>query len=122
MKNEIGKKIAQKVYGLRAKAAGLSAMAAIAMSDIAVRAQDVAGGGTGGNDAKSMVNKIAEIVVDIFPLVGIFFVISGVFKLIMAYRNDQPEGQAAAAKDIVIGVVFIVFRAFAWPAVSGVIG
>lgn len=75
----------------------------------------------GGGDAASRVTQIAEVVVDIFPLIGIFFVLSGVFKLIMAYRNDQPEAQSAAAKDIVIGVVFIVFKVFAWPAVKGAI-
>lgn len=70
------------------------------------------------DSAGSMVTNIAEVVVDIFPLIGIFFVISGVFKLVMAYRNDQPEAQTAAAKDIVIGVVFILFKVFIWEAVK----
>lgn len=68
--------------------------------------------------ATNMVYEIASVVVNIFPLVGIFFVLSGVFKLVMAYRQDNPEGQSAAAKDIVIGVVFIAFRVFIWTAVK----
>lgn len=66
-------------------------------------------------EAKTKVTDIAGIVVDIFPLIGVFFIIAGGFKLIMAYRNDQPEAQTSAAKDIVIGVVLVVFRVFAWP-------
>lgn len=72
--------------------------------------------------AKNMVYNIASVVVDIFPLVGIFFVLAGVFKLVMAYRQDNPEAQSSAAKDIVIGVVFIVFRAFVWTIVRNAIG
>lgn len=75
-------------------------------------------GGKTKDSASTMVTDIASVVVDIFPLIGIFFVISGVFKLVMAYRNDQPEAQTAAAKDIVIGVVFILFRVFIWEAVK----
>lgn len=74
------------------------------------------------SDAGSIVATIAGVIVNIFPLVGVFFVISGVFKLVMAYRNDQPEAQTAAAKDIVIGAVFIVFRAFIWNSIATAIG
>lgn len=81
----------------------------------------VAAFATAPKDAKSMVYEIASVVVNIFPLVGIFFVLSGVFKMVMAYRQDNPEGQSAAAKDIVIGVVFIVFRVFVWEVVKNAI-
>lgn len=74
-----------------------------------------------GADANSIVKDIASLVVDVFPLIGVFFVIAGAFKLFMAYRNNNPEDQTAAAKDIVIGAVFIVFRAFAWPTLSNAI-
>ena len=68
--------------------------------------------------ANSIVETIAETVVNIFPLIGIFFVIAGAFKLFMAYRNNNPEDQTAAAKDIVIGAVFIVFRVFVWTSLK----
>lgn len=74
-----------------------------------------------GNDPGALVNGILDVVVGIFPFIGAFFVVAGVFKLIMAYRNDQPEAQTSAAKDIVIGAVFIVFRVFVWQAVKGFI-
>lgn len=74
-----------------------------------------------GGGATNMVLGIAEIVVDIFPLVGIFFIIAGAFKLFLAYRNDQPEAQTGAAKDIVIGAVLVVFRLFAWNAIRNLL-
>ena len=52
---------------------------------------------TYASDIKTIIGAIADVVVKIFPFVGIFFVLAGIFKLIMAYRNDQPEAQAGAA-------------------------
>lgn len=71
-----------------------------------------------GGDPSSVVKAAIDVVVKMFPYVGAFFVVAGVFKLIMAYRNDQPEAQAGAAKDIVIGAVFIVFKVFVWTAIE----
>lgn len=72
-------------------------------------------------DPKEVVTAAIDTVVKFFPYVGAFFVVSGIFKLIMAYRNDQPEAQAGAAKDIVVGAVFIAFDVFAWPTIKAVI-
>ena len=63
--------------------------------------------------------NIADLVVGIFPLIGVFLILVGGFKIFMAYRNNQPEEQTSAAKDIVIGAVLIVFRAFVWTAIKG---
>lgn len=71
-------------------------------------------------DATNLVLTIVNTVVGLFPLIGVFFVVSGVFKLILAYRSDNPEGQTAAAKDIVIGAVFIVFT-IVWNPISNAI-
>jgi hypothetical protein len=71
-----------------------------------------------GSDPKTLIQTIIGTIVKIFPFVGAFFVVSGVFKLVMAYRNDQPEAQSAAAKDIVIGAVFIVFALFIWQPIN----
>lgn len=76
---------------------------------------------SGSGEADNVVKAAIDMVVNIFPLVGAFFVVAGVFKLVMAYRNNQPEDQTTAAKDIVIGAVLIVFRAFAWTPISNAI-
>ncbi len=73
-------------------------------------------------DPGTVVKAVLGVIVKIFPFVGGFFVLAGVFKLIMAYRNDQPEAQAGAARDIVIGAVFLAFAIFAWPAIEKAIG
>lgn len=73
------------------------------------------------SDPGTVVKAAISVVVKIFPFVGAFFVVAGIFKLILAYRNDQPEAQAGAAKDIVIGAVFIVFSTFVWPTMEAVI-
>ena len=71
--------------------------------------------------ANNKARDIADIVTYIFPLMGAFFTLSGLIKWVMAYRSDQPEQQASAAKEIVIGIVCIIFRAFLWSPVAGVI-
>lgn len=71
------------------------------------------------DDPASLVLACIDVVVKMFPYIGAFFIVAGVFKLILAYRNDQPEAQAGAAKDIVIGAVFIVFKTFIWASISG---
>lgn len=74
-----------------------------------------------GDDPGELVKGAIEVVVKMFPYVGAFFIVSGLFKLFLAYRNDQPEAQAGAAKDIVIGAVFVVFAVFAWDPLSKLI-
>jgi len=111
MKN--GKANLLKLYG---KVAAFATLAMMTAQTTMVRA-------AGENvDAKNTIGTIIDTVVKIFPFVGFFFAVSGVFKLVMAYRNDQPESQSAAAKDIVIGVVLIVFASFIWEPISAALG
>jgi uncharacterized membrane protein HdeD (DUF308 family) len=72
-------------------------------------------------DANNKAKDIADILTYIFPLMGAFFALSGVIKWVMAFRSEQPEQQASAVKEIIIGVVCIVFRAFLWDPISSVI-
>jgi hypothetical protein len=117
LKNKM-KNVGGKIDSLKNKAsiAALSTSLALGGTGVPV----FAAGGSGS--AESSVLSIADMIVNIFPLIGVFFVIAGVFKLIMAYRGNNPEDQTGAAKDVVIGAVFIAFRVFAWPAIKGVIG
>ena len=100
-------KLMQKMHLAKAK---LGILAATAMTATPTM---VHAGATKGQATK-LIFTIVDKVVGIFPFIGIFFVVAGGFKLIMAYRNDQPEAQAGAAKDIVIGVVFIAFKVLFW--------
>lgn len=109
--NQITEKMKFQLGNMKTKALALASVVALTMPQIAQAA------GTPGE----IVKGACEVVVDIFPFIGAFFVIAGVFKLILAYRNDQPESQTAAAKDIVIGAVFIAFKIFVWTSISGLI-
>lgn len=112
-KEKILEKVTRKLTKARMR---LSGLVTLTMLSIPMTAN--AAWGDGNADAGNVVKSVAEIVVNLFPFIGAFFVISGAFKLIMAYRNDNPEGQAGAAKDIVIGAVFLAFRIFAWNPLS----
>ena len=63
------------------------------------------------------VKPLIELIASVFPAVGVFFILLGAWKLFQAFRTDQPDAQAGAAKDIVIGVVFVVFKTFAMPTI-----
>lgn len=116
--NEFKTKALSKVDSVKKKAslAAFTTGVALEATGIPVFA---AGGST---DANGSVLELADMLINIFPLIGVFFVIAGAFKLFMAYRSNNPEDQSGAAKDIVIGAVFIAFRVFAWPAIKSVIG
>ena len=73
------------------------------------------------SDPSNIVTTTIGTIVKIFPYVGGFFVVAGVFKLVMAYRNNNHEDQSSAAKDIVIGAVFIAFKLFIWNSIKAVI-
>lgn len=98
-------KLAQKMNLAKAK---MGILLATAMTATPTIAQATNAG------AKGLIFTIVDKVVSIFPFVGVFFIVSGAFKLVMAYRNDQPEAQTGAAKDIVIGVVFVAFKVMFW--------
>ena len=65
-------------------------------------------------DGKNLVKDIIGKIINILGWVGAFFIISGAFKLVMAYRSDNPDAQTPAAKDIVIGVVLVLFNVLFW--------
>lgn len=106
-------KLMQKMHLAKAKLGILAATAMTATPTMVHAGSSVTSGASKG-EATNLIFDIVDNVVGIFPFIGIFFVVAGGFKLIMAYRNDQPEAQAGAAKDIVIGVVFIAFRVLFW--------
>ena len=71
-------------------------------------------GGTGGATPKSVIISIMDTLIDVFPAIGVVLVAIGAYKLFMAFRNDQPDAYSGAAKDIVIGVVLLIFKVFIW--------
>lgn len=113
----MGKSI--KSFGTKTKefAQKLSLTTSLCMTILATAGANTYAAG----DPASIVKACVDVVVSIFPYIGVFFVVAGIFKLILAYRNDQPEAQAGAAKDIVIGAVFLVFGTFVWDKIANVV-
>lgn len=94
---------------------------AITMASVAVMTSPAYAVTVNSSDATNKAEDLADILTYIFPLMGAFFALSGVIKWVMAFRSEQPEQQASAVKEIIIGVVCIVFRAFLWTPIKGVI-
>lgn len=69
----------------------------------------------------SMVETITNTIAGVFPWIGAFFILMGAFKVFLAFRNDQPESMTGAVKDIIVGVIFVAFKAFIWTSLSNMI-
>ena len=74
------------------------------------------------SDPKAVVVNIMNTLIGLFPAIGIVIAAIGAFKLFMAFRNDQPDAYSGAAKDIVIGVVLVIFKGFIWGPLKTALG
>lgn len=121
------KKISEKIKGVISNAKNKLVVAknklaiAVTMASVAVMTSPAYAVGVNSAAATNKAKGIADILVNIFPLMGAFFALSGVIKWVMAFRSEQPEQQASAVKEIIIGVVCIVFRAFLWSPISDIV-
>lgn len=113
------KKIANFLSNSKAKVSAFATSAALTTS-LAMN-QAMAAVSVDTSSANNKAKELADILTYIFPLMGAFFVLSGAVKWVMAFRSEQPEQQAAAVKELIIGVVCIVFRAFLWSPISSVV-
>lgn len=94
---------------------------AITMASFAVMTSPAYAVTVNSQEATNKAEDLADVLTYIFPLMGAFFALSGVIKWVMAFRSEQPEQQASAVKEIIIGVVCIVFRVFLWAPIKTVI-
>ena len=113
-----------KNVGIKARALACSGILAAQAAVISgnVKADDsVVNGINTCTSGGGLVKTILNIVINIFVLMGAFFLVSGIYKLVMAYKDNQPEQQNAAVRDIVMGVILIVFRVFLWNPIANAI-
>lgn len=72
----------------------------------------------GGSSAENIAKVALDAIVNLLPLIGLFIVLVGAYKLISGFRNDNnPEAISAGAKDLVIGAALVAFRIFIWDAI-----
>lgn len=67
--------------------------------------------------AQSTMISVVGAVVPYVGAIGIPIIAVGAFKLVMAFRNDQGDAVPAAARDIAIGAVLLLF-ALIWNAIA----
>ena len=58
----------------------------------------------------TLFGNMADIVIKIAFYVGALIAIGGVFTLILAYKDDNAEGQSRAVRLIVVGVMLVGFQ------------
>lgn len=61
-------------------------------------------------DTDALFANMADIIVKIAFYVGGLITIGGIFSLVLAYKDDNPDGQTRAVRLIVVGIVLVGFR------------
>jgi len=105
-------KVAEKADAIKKSGVALGVMQFA--SDINMRMAMAGPGLETEEGGGSLVKNIIGGIVNILPWIGAFFIVAGAFKLVMAYRSDNPDAQTPAAKDIVIGIVLVLFDVLFW--------
>ena len=107
----------EKMSSIKTKILSLTTKYRAEMCGVAVGLATAPANVYAGNEAVTMVLNILDVIVSTFPAIGIVIALVGGFKLFMAFRNDQPDAYSGAAKDIVVGVILIVFDTLIWKGV-----
>lgn len=58
----------------------------------------------------NLMNGMGGIVIQIARYIGMFVIISGVLQLLLAYKDDNAEGQTRAIRLCVIGIALVGFE------------
>ena len=61
-------------------------------------------------DLNSLFGSVVDIIIQIAMYVGIALAVGGVFSLVLAYKDENAEGQSRAVRIIVVGGALIGLR------------
>lgn len=61
-------------------------------------------------DLNSLFGGVVDIIIQIAMYVGIALAVGGVFSLVLAYKDENAEGQSRAVRVIVVGGALIGLR------------
>lgn len=64
----------------------------------------------GNLDMDTVFGNMADIIIKIAFYVGAMVVIGGIFQMVLAYKDDNADGQTRAIRLIVVGVALIGFE------------
>lgn len=112
MKNLI-KNIKAKASKLNKKAtAVMAAFAATLMSIVpAYATQDVTIGDLTNLSVNQLLGKIVGIILTLAQAIGLILLVSGIFQLVMAYKDDNADAKTRGIQLAIVGVVLITFKA-----------
>lgn len=65
--------------------------------------------------------EIATLFVTLIALVGLYFLLPGAYKVFTAWKDGRGEDMHDAAKTVIVGLVMVFFRVFAWPVIQGIV-
>lgn len=71
-------------------------------------------------DMDVLFGNMANIIIKIAFYCGAIIAISGIFQLVLAYKDDNADGQTRAIRLVVVGAVLIGFRTIL--QIAGIIG
>ena len=116
MKNEMTKnlrsKIAYEATDWKLRATNAMLLAGVGMGPLA--SMNVFADGVNKNDPSGLAKSMIGVIVGLFPIIGVFMIVAGAIRLLLAYRNNQPDEYSGAGKDIVIGGAFLAFKYLFW--------
>ena len=78
----------------------------------------------GYGDTASMAGGIVKIlgyILTMLAILGVVFMVMGLTGYIMAQREQNPEGQGTAAKNLAVGATLVIFRMALWPSISTIL-
>lgn len=70
------------------------------------------------SNTTNAVLTILGTLITVMAFIGVAFMVMGAVKWISAYREQNPEGQATAAKDLGVGAVMLVFKVVLWSSIE----
>lgn len=79
------------------------------------------GAATGSQSVTQGALNIAKLFVTLIALIGLYYLIPGAYKVFTAWKEGRGEDMHDAAKTVIVGIVMIFFRVFAWPVIETLI-
>lgn len=58
-------------------------------------------------DTDQVMNGVIDIIFEVAKYVGIVLAVSGIFQLILAYKDDNADGQSRAVRLVVVALVLL---------------
>lgn len=72
--------------------------------------------------ADSVINQVIDVILTIARYGGIVFAVTGIFQLIMAYKDDNADAKGRAITLTIVGIVLVFLKTVVDPIKSSLLG